>query len=105
MIFPVQKINITYSVEFSSDHHYKFKNWPKVDVMRRDFNEHLMTQVPMTEDQLGEMQMMGDVHVGINYTETLDFMYVALPSDDFLFSSEVGPVDNPSYHRRGKGVL
>ena len=56
--------------------------------MRRDFNEHIMTQVPMTEDQSGEMQMMGEVavHVGINYTKTPDYIYVALPFDDFLFS-------------------
>ena len=31
---------------------------PIVEVMRRDFNEHQMTQVPMTENQLGEIQMM-----------------------------------------------
>ena len=33
--------------------------WHMVEVMRRDFSEHHMTQVPMTENQLEEMQMMG----------------------------------------------
>ena len=28
--------------------------WLLVEVMRRDFNEHNMTQVPLTENQLGE---------------------------------------------------
>ena len=32
-----------------------------VEVMRRDFDEHNMTQVPMTENQLGEMQMIDEV--------------------------------------------
>ena len=32
--------------------------WPTVEVMRRDFNEYYMTQVPMTENQLGEVQIM-----------------------------------------------
>ena len=65
--------------------------------MRRDFNEHLITQVPPTENQLGELQMMEEVaeHVGINYPETPDSRYVAQPFDDFLFPSEEGSVDNP----------
>ena len=32
--------------------------WHMVEVMRRDFNEHHITQVPMTENKLGEMKMM-----------------------------------------------
>ena len=37
--------------------------------MQRDFNEHHMTQVTITENQLGRMQMMEEVseHVGMNY--------------------------------------
>ena len=39
--------------------------------MQRDFNEHHMTQVPMTENHLGEMQMTEEVaeHEGMNYPE------------------------------------
>ena len=45
-----------------------------VEVMRRDFNEHHMMQVPITENQLGTMQMMEEVsdHVGMNYLEIPD---------------------------------
>ena len=45
-----------------------------VGVMRRDFNEHHMLQVPITEKQLATMQMMEEVsdHVGMNYTEIPD---------------------------------
>ena len=45
--------------------------------MRRDFNDYHITQVPMTENQLGEMQMMEEVaeHVGMNYPETSDSRY------------------------------
>ena len=35
--------------------------WHMVKVMRRDFNEHHMTRVPMTENQLEEKQMMEEV--------------------------------------------
>ena len=44
-----------------------------VEVMRRDFNEHHLMQVPMTENQLGEMQMTEEVaeHVGMNYPTLL----------------------------------
>ena len=65
--------------------------------MQRDFNEHHMTQLSMTEKQLGEMQMMEEVaeHVGMNYPKTPDSRYVAQPFDDFLFPWEEGSVDNP----------
>ena len=55
--------------------------------MRRDFNEHHMTQVPMTENQPEEMQVMEEVsdHVGMNYPEIPDSRFVAQPVDDFLF--------------------
>ena len=32
--------------------------WNIVEVMRRDFNDYHITQVPMIENQFGEMQMM-----------------------------------------------
>ena len=46
-----------------------------------------MTQVPMTENQLEEMQMMEEVsdHVGMNYPEIPVSKFVAQPVDDFLF--------------------
>ena len=71
--------------------------WHMVEVMRRDFNEHHITQVPPTENQLGEMQMMEEVaeHVGMKYPEIPDSRYVAQPFDDFLFPWEDGSVDNP----------
>ena len=64
--------------------------WHMVEVMRRDFNEYRITQVPMTENQLGEMQMKEEVagHVGKNYPETPDSRYVAQPFDNFLFPCE-----------------
>ena len=42
--------------------------WHKVEVMRKDYNEHHITQLPLTENILGEMQMMEEVaeHVGMN---------------------------------------
>ena len=71
--------------------------WHMVEVMRRDFNEHHMTQVPMTENQLEEMQMMEEIsdHVGMNYPEIPDSRFVAQPVDDFLFPwEEEGSVEN-----------
>ena len=71
--------------------------WHMVVVMRRDFNEHHITQVSPTENQLGEMQMMEEVaeHVGMNYRDIPDIRYVAQPIDEFLFAWEEGSVDNP----------
>ena len=48
--------------------------WHMVEVIRRNFNEHHMTHVPMTENQLNEMQLMKEVsdHVGMNYPEIPD---------------------------------
>ena len=70
--------------------------WHMVEVMRRDFNEHHITQVPTTGNQLGEMQTLEEVaeHVGMNYLETPDSRYVAQPFDDFLFPWEEGSVEN-----------
>ena len=72
--------------------------WQMVEVMRRVFNEHHMTQVPMTENQLEEILMMEEVsdHVGMNYPEIPDSRFVAQPVDDFLFPwEEEGSVENP----------
>ena len=55
-------------------------------------------QVPITENQLGTMQMMEEVsdHVGMNYPEILDSRFVAQPIDDFLFPwEETGSAENP----------
>ena len=45
-----------------------------LEVMHRDFNEHKIIQVPITENQLGETQLMKEVaeHVGMNCPETPD---------------------------------
>ena len=66
--------------------------WYMVEVMRRDFNELHMTQVPMTENQLEEMQMMEEVsdHVGMNPSEnpiTID--------EDEGFSETMTPQNTP----------
>ena len=70
-----------------------------MEVMRKDFNEHHTTQVPMTENQLGEMQMMDQVaeHVRMNYPDTSDSRYVAQPVDNFFFpwEDEMGSAENP----------
>ena len=115
MIFSEQKSNLMYSVEFSPDlvqiqvretvsgvflaqMDIPIQVWHMVEVMRRYFNEHHMTQVPMTENQLEEMQMMEEVsdHVGMNYPEIPDSRFVAQPVDDFLFPwEEAGSAENP----------
>ena len=72
--------------------------WHMVEVMQRDFNQHHMMQVPITENQLATMQMMEEVsdHVGMNYPEIPDSRFVAQPVDDFLFPwKETGSVENP----------
>ena len=104
MIFSVQNSNLMSSVEFSPDlvqtqlretvtgvflarMDILIQVWHMVEMMRRDFNEHHMTQVPMIENQLGEMKMMEELaeHVGKNYPEILDSRFVAQPVDDFVF--------------------
>ena len=67
MIFSVQNSNLMYSVEFSPDlvqiqvretvsgvflarMDVPIHVWHMVEVMRREFNEHHMTQVPITEN-------------------------------------------------------
>ena len=83
MIFSMQNSNLMYSVEFSPDlvqiqvretvsgvflarMDMPIQVWHMVEVMRRDFNEHHMMQVPITENQLEEMQMTEEIsdHVG-----------------------------------------
>ena len=55
------------------------KVWHMDEVMRREFNQHHMMQVPMTDNQIGEMQMKEEVaeHLGMIYPETPDTRYVA----------------------------
>ena len=115
MIFSVQNNNLIISVEFSPDlvqiqvresvcgvflarMGIPIQVWHIVEVMRRDFTEHHMMQVPITENQLGTMQMMAEVsdHVGMNYPEIPNSRFVAQPVDDFLFPwEEEGSVENP----------
>ena len=69
-----------------------------VEVMRSDFSEHHITQLTITENQLGELQKMEEVaeHVGMNYPDSPDSRYVAQPVDDFLFLlEEAGSAENP----------
>ena len=115
MVFSVQNSNLLYSGDFSPDlvqiqvretvsgvflarMDIPIQVWHMVEVMRRDFNEHHMMQVPITENQLEEMQMMEEVsdHVGMNYPEIPDSRVVAQPVDDFLFPwEEERSVENP----------
>ena len=102
MIFSTQNSNLMYSVEFSPDlvqtqvretvsgvflarMDIPIQVWHMVEVIRRDFNEHHMMQVPITENQLGTMQMMAEVsdHVGMNLPKIPDSKFVAQPVDDF----------------------
>ena len=70
----------TVSGVFLAQMDIRIQVWHMVEVMRRNFNEHHMTQVPITENQLGTMQTMEEVseHVGLNYPDTPDSRYVAL---------------------------
>ena len=73
--------------------------WHMVELMRMVFNKHYITQVLMTENQLGEMQMMEEVaeHVKTNYPGTPDSRYLAQQVDNFLFSwEEAGSAENPN---------
>ena len=114
MIFSVQNSNLMYSVEFSPDLvqiqvretvsgvflarvDIPIQVWHMVEMMQKDFSEHHMMQVPITENQLGTMQMMEEVseHVGMNYLEIPDSRFVVQPVNNFLFPWEEGSVDNP----------
>ena len=100
----MQNSNLTYSGELSPDlvqiqvrqtvsgvflaqMDIPIQVWHMVEVMRRDFNEHHMTQLTITENQLGSMQKLVEASedVGMNYPEITDSRYVAQPVDDFLF--------------------
>ena len=104
MIFSVQNSNLTFSIELLPDQvktqvretvcgvllarmEIAIQVCHMVKVMRRDFNKHHITWVPMTENHLGERQMMEEVadHVGMKNSETPDSWYVAVPFIDFLF--------------------
>ena len=68
-----------------------------VETMPRDFNEHHLTQVPMTENQLGEVQRIEEVaeRVGMNYLDTHDPISMAQTADNFLFLwEEAGLAEN-----------
>ena len=71
--------------------------WHIVEVMQRDFNEHHMMQVPITENQLEQCKYVSD-NVGMNYPEIPDSRFVAQPVDDFLFpwEEEMGIAETPS---------
>ena len=57
-----------------------------------------MMQVPITENQLGTMQMMGEVsdHVGMNYPEVPDSRFVAQPP----LSLGGGRISQKPHHNR-----
>ena len=92
MIFSVQNSNLLYAVKFSPDlvqiqvretlsrvflarMDIPIQFWHMVEVIRRDFKEHHIMQVPMTENQLGEMQMTEEVdeHVGMKFLKECSF--------------------------------
>ena len=123
MIFSVQNSNFVYSLEFSPDlvqvhmretvsgvflarMNIPIQVWQMVEVMRRDFSEHHMMQVPITENQLRTMQMMEEVtqHVGMNYPEIPDTKFVVQPVDDLLFPWEEGSVENPITIEEDEGI-
>ena len=116
VIFSEQNSNLMYSVEFSPDlvqikvretisgffltrMDLPIQVWHTVEMMRTDLEEHQMMQFPITENQLGTMQLMEEVteHVGMNYPEIPDSRFVAQPVDDSLFpwEEEIGSVETP----------
>ena len=122
MIFSVQNNNLMFSVEFLADlvqiqvretvcgvflarMDIPIQVWHMVEVMRRDFNEHHITQVPPTENQLGEMQMMEEVaeHGGINYPKflTLDMWLNHSTISSFLGRRDLWTTQLQSKRMRG----
>ena len=71
-----------------------------VEVMQRYFKVHHLSQGPMTENQLGEMQIMKEVaeHVGMHYPDTLDTRFVAQPVNGSLYFLGRGIYGEPNYH-------
>ena len=65
-----------------------------LEVMRRDFNQHHMIQLPITENQLGTTKNMEEAseHVGLNYPETPDS---TLWLNLFPCEEENGSAENP----------
>ena len=110
----MQNSNLMYSVELSPDLvqsqvretvsgvflariDIPIQVWHMMEVIRKNFNEHHMMQVPITENQLEERQMIEKVsdHVVMNYPEIPDSRFVAQPLDDFLFPwEEAGSAEN-----------
>ena len=88
----------TVSAVFLARMNIPIQVWHVVEVMQRDFNEHHMTQVTITKNQLGTMQRLEEVseHVGMNYLpDTPGSRYMAQPVDDFHFPWQKGSVENP----------
>ena len=74
--------------------------------MRSDFNEHHMMQLPITENQLGTVQLMEEFsdHVGMNYPEIPDSRIVAQPVDDVVFPcEEAASAKNPISMDKNEG--
>ena len=85
-------------MSFSDTNGHPNSSLAHVEVMRRDFNEHHLTPVPMTENQFEELEMMEEVseHVRMNYPEIPDSTFKAQPFDDFLFLwEEAETAENP----------
>ena len=122
MIFSIQNNNLMFSVEFSADlvqiqvretvcgvflarMDIPIQFWHMVEVMRRDFNEHHITQVRPTENQLGEMHMMEEVveHVGMNYPKflTLDMWLNHSTISSFLGKRDLWTTQLPSKRMSG----
>ena len=77
-----------------------------VEVIQRDFNEHHMMQVPITENHFGTMQMVEEVSdfVGMNYPEIPDSRFVAQLGDDVLVPwEEAGSAENPNTKDEDEG--
>ena len=71
--------------------HYKLKKQSlEFFLAWMDINQHHIIQVPITENQLGTIQIIEEVteHVGSNYTEIPHSRFVVHPVSDFLFSWE-----------------
>ena len=68
--------------------HFQIQVWHMVEVMRRDFNEHLLTQVPITGNQLGKMWLIEEVSSMWEWTTpillTLDMWIIRSMTSIFL---------------------
>ena len=108
MIVSVQNNNLMFSVEFSADlvqiqvretgcgvflarMDIPIQVWHMVEVMRRDFNEHHKTQVPITENHFATMQMM---------EETLDMWLNHSTISSFLGKRDLWTTQLPSKRMR-----